>query len=143
MPLTDDVKLSVQKRGAARPSLNLAARRTRDRVLPDQHDLVGNDADRRDQLAAHILEQRRIERGLVLARHLEHQDQPLAPLRRDSERSRIPCAQTRMAALGGHLDVVRVIVATVADDQILEPTRDDELPIDDHSEVARPQKAVR
>ena len=53
-----------------------------------------------------------------------------------------PGAQGRMGALGGQLEVLRIVVAAAEDDQVLEPAGDEQLAVEDEPEVAGAQEAA-
>ncbi len=88
--------------------------------------------------------------GARPALHLLHQHQPLFASRRaggaidldlglDRERRAAARPQVRVAALGGELQVLRIVVAAAQDDEVLLPPGDEELAALDEAEVAGPQ----
>ena len=90
---------------------------------------VGHDADARRELGAHGLEERVVVLGRMMTRHLERQHELLAALGADAERGRVARTQVRVAALRRELDVVRIEVPPLEDDEILQPAGDEELAV--------------
>ena len=61
--------------------------------------------------------------------HLQDQDQSLGALRLDGERRHAPGSNRRMTVFHGLLEVLRIMVAPVNDDEVLDPPGDEEIPV--------------
>src|SRR3954453_5833949 len=75
-------------------------------------------------------------------RVLGHHDPPLTGAARAPERGEPVTPDRRMGVLDGGLQVLRIVIAAVDDDQVLQPTGDDQLPLQDRSQVTGAQPAV-
>src|SRR6476661_1771067 len=140
-PPPDDVERSIEECSTTGAALDLAARGTGDRILPQQHDLRREYTDARGEFRAHGVEERVVVFGRVVSRDFERQYQLLAALGADAECRRVPGTQVRVAALRCELDVVRVEVPPLQDDQILQPPGDEQVAAAQGAEVTRAQVA--
>ena len=96
-------------------------------------------ADARRELRAHRMNERVVLLGRMMPRHLERQYELLAALGADAEGGGVSGTQVRVAALRRELDVVRIEVAALQDDEILQPTCDEQVAVALRPEVARAQ----
>ena len=108
-------------------------------MLADQHDLIRHDSRRRREFGANRLEQHAVRSLTVVPADFGDEHEPLAAAVRDAKRGREAVPQTRMTALGCDLEVVRIVVAAVENDEIFEAPRDDQLPLLEDAEIAGPQ----
>src|SRR5207237_10332545 len=106
--------------------LHLADQRPRDAVWSLKHHQVGQTSFALRERATYRREDRFVLALAVVPRHLEHDRQSFASVARERERRGVARPQARMTAFRGEFEILRVIIAPAKDDEILEPSGDEQ-----------------
>ena len=72
-----------------------------------------------------------------MPRDLEHDRELLPPVACERERRRVARPQTRVTTFRGKLEILWVVISPTEYDEVLEPPRDEQLPVVDEPEIAR------
>ncbi len=134
------LELAGEIAAAALTALQLAARCLRQRQRRDQHDVPRIDVvlvDDRRADGAH-------DRGCVDLlrfgpRHFLNDDKALLVLMLDAERGSERAVECGMRCRCGGLEILRVVIASADDDEILDAAGDEELAVAEETEIAGPQ----
>lgn len=134
-PFIYDIKRAREKRLAAGVALDFSAAGAWNASRLDQHDGVGMNFVRFVQRAFHRSDDVFTRDGGAII-HFLNDDQTLRSVRIDGKRRAASGTQCAVTALHGVLQILRIMIGAANDDQILQPSGDEELPVMKKSKIA-------
>jgi hypothetical protein len=138
-PARDDIELAREEAGPAEMALHLAARRRRNRARREEGDRVHlQPVIARDRLPDRAEETFVV--GARRARNLVDDHDALVSVDVDRERGAASGRQRVVAARDGVLEIFRLMIEAAHDDEVLQPTRDEQATIPDEAQVARAEE---
>ena len=139
----DGRKLVALVQLACSATLELSTRRLRQQTLANEHHVVHRHAERIRDSGAHGAHHRTVRGRTVVSSDFRDDHNVLAPGPAGTERRHGAGPNVRMRVFRRTLDVLRIEISPAHDDEVLQASGHDELPIVQRPEIAGAQERIR